>query len=89
MHYTDRGRCKILMTLFHESMGRKKLSIPIHLWKGDLWYYCLPRAGNAIAHEIAGFTLAEADIMGDAGMGKKIKALMEDLAIKFVERSRK
>ena len=37
-----------------------------------------------IAHEIAGFTLAEADIMRRA-MGKKIKALMEDLAIKFVK----
>ena len=37
-----------------------------------------------IAHEIAGFTLAEADIMRRA-MGKKIKALMEDLSIKFVK----
>ena len=36
-----------------------------------------------IAHEIAGFTLAEADIMRRA-MGKKIKSLMDDLAIKFV-----
>ena len=36
-----------------------------------------------IAHEIAGFTLAEADIMRRA-MGKKIKSLMNDLAIKFV-----
>ena len=36
-----------------------------------------------IAHEIAGFTLAEADIMRRA-MGKKIKSLMAELAIKFV-----
>ena len=36
-----------------------------------------------IAHEIAGFTLAEADIMRRA-MGKKIKSLMDELAIKFV-----
>ena len=36
-----------------------------------------------IAHEIAGFTLAEADIMRRA-MGKKIKALMEELSVKFV-----
>jgi len=36
-----------------------------------------------IAHEIAGFTLAEADIMRRA-MGKKIKSLMNELAIKFV-----
>ena len=41
-----------------------------------------------IAHEIAGFTLAEADIMRRA-MGKKIKALMEDLAIKFVKGAEK
>jgi len=37
-----------------------------------------------IAHEIAGFTLAEADIMRRA-MGKKIKSLMDELSIKFVE----
>ena len=36
-----------------------------------------------IAHEVAGFTLAEADIMRRA-MGKKIKSLMEELSIKFV-----
>ena len=36
-----------------------------------------------IAHEIAGFTLAEADIMRRA-MGKKIKSLMDELAIKFI-----
>ena len=36
-----------------------------------------------IAHEIAGFTLAEADIMRRA-MGKKIKSLMDNLSIKFV-----
>ena len=36
-----------------------------------------------IAHEIAGFTLAEADIMRRA-MGKKIKSLMDELAINFV-----
>ncbi len=36
-----------------------------------------------IAHEIAGFTLAEADIMRRA-MGKKIKTLMDELGIKFV-----
>ncbi len=36
-----------------------------------------------IAHEIAGFTLAEADIMRRA-MGKKIKSLMDELALKFV-----
>ncbi len=37
-----------------------------------------------IAHEIAGFTLAEADIMRRA-MGKKIKELMEELKIKFID----
>ncbi len=36
-----------------------------------------------IANEIAGFTLAEADIMRRA-MGKKIKSLMKELAIKFI-----
>ena len=36
-----------------------------------------------IANEVAGFTLAEADIMRRA-MGKKIKSLMAELAIKFV-----
>ena len=36
-----------------------------------------------IAHEVAGFTLAEADIMRRA-MGKKIKSLMEELSIKFI-----
>ena len=41
-----------------------------------------------IAHEIAGFTLAEADIMRRA-MGKKIKSLMDDLAIKFVSGAEK
>ena len=37
-----------------------------------------------IAHEVAGFTLAEADIMRRA-MGKKIKELMDELKIKFIE----
>ena len=41
-----------------------------------------------IAHEIAGFTLAEADIMRRA-MGKKIKSLMTELSIKFVEGAEK
>ncbi|HIC36068.1 MAG TPA: DNA polymerase III subunit alpha, partial [Candidatus Marinimicrobia bacterium] len=41
-----------------------------------------------IAHEIAGFTLAEADIMRRA-MGKKIKSLMAELSIKFVEGAEK
>ena len=41
-----------------------------------------------IANEIAGFTLAEADIMRRA-MGKKIKSLMNDLAIKFVSGAEK
>ena len=36
-----------------------------------------------IANEVAGFTLAEADLMRRA-MGKKIKSLMTELAIKFV-----
>ena len=36
-----------------------------------------------IAHQIAGFTLAEADIMRRA-MGKKIKSLMDELSIKFI-----
>ena len=36
-----------------------------------------------IANEIAGFTLAEADIMRRA-MGKKIKSLMEELSVKFL-----
>jgi len=37
-----------------------------------------------IAHEIAGFTLAEADVMRRA-MGKKIKSLMKKLSIKFID----
>ena len=37
-----------------------------------------------IAHEIAKFTLAEADIMRRA-MGKKIKKLMDEMKVKFVE----
>ena len=37
-----------------------------------------------IANEIAGFSLAEADIMRRA-MGKKIKKLMDELRIKFLE----
>jgi len=41
-----------------------------------------------IANEIAGFTLAEADIMRRA-MGKKIKSLMDELAIKFVDGAEK
>ena len=41
-----------------------------------------------IAHEVAGFTLAEADIMRRA-MGKKIKKLMDELSIKFVEGAEK
>ena len=36
-----------------------------------------------IAHEIAGFTLAEADIMRRA-MGKNIKSLIDELSKKFV-----
>ena len=41
-----------------------------------------------IAHEVAGFTLAEADIMRRA-MGKKIKSLMEELSIKFIAGQKK
>ena len=41
-----------------------------------------------IANEVAGFTLAEADIMRRA-MGKKIKSLMDELAIKFVDGAEK
>ena len=41
-----------------------------------------------IAHEIAGFSLAEADIMRRA-MGKKIKKLMDELKVKFVEGAQK
>ena len=41
-----------------------------------------------IAHEIAGFTLAEADIMRRA-MGKKIKKLMDELKVKFIEGAEK
>ncbi|MEE3135983.1 MAG: DNA polymerase III subunit alpha, partial [Candidatus Neomarinimicrobiota bacterium] len=37
-----------------------------------------------IAHEVAGFTLAEADTLRRA-MGKKIKELMDQLKIKFIE----
>ena len=37
-----------------------------------------------IAHEVAGFTLAEADIMRRA-MGKKIKKLMDELKAKFID----
>jgi len=37
-----------------------------------------------IAHEVAGFSLAEADIMRRA-MGKKIHELMEDLKVKFID----
>ncbi|MDG2367018.1 MAG: DNA polymerase III subunit alpha, partial [Candidatus Marinimicrobia bacterium] len=41
-----------------------------------------------VAHEVAGFTLAEADIMRRA-MGKKIKKLMDELKIKFIEGAEK
>ena len=41
-----------------------------------------------IAHDIAGFTLAEADIMRRA-MGKKDKKLMNKLSLKFVEGAQK
>lgn len=41
-----------------------------------------------IAHEIAQFTLAEADIMRRA-MGKKIKKLMDEMKIKFIEGAEK
>jgi len=41
-----------------------------------------------IAHEVAGFTLSEADIMRRA-MGKKIKDLMAELKVKFVNGSEK
>jgi DNA polymerase-3 subunit alpha len=41
-----------------------------------------------IANEVAGFTLAEADIMRRA-MGKKIKSLMDELAIKFIDGAEK
>ena len=41
-----------------------------------------------IAHEIAGFSLAEADIMRRS-MGKKIKKLMDELKVKFVEGANK
>ena len=37
-----------------------------------------------IANEIAGFSLAEADIMRRA-MGKKIKKLMDELKVKFID----
>ncbi|MBT6941774.1 MAG: DNA polymerase III subunit alpha [Candidatus Marinimicrobia bacterium] len=37
-----------------------------------------------IAHEVAGFTLAEADIMRRA-VGKKIKKLMDELKVKFID----
>ena len=37
-----------------------------------------------IAHEVAGFSLAEADIMRRA-MGKKIKKLMDELKVKFID----
>ena len=37
-----------------------------------------------IAHDIAGFTLSEADIMRRA-MGKKDKNLMDELSVKFIE----
>ena len=41
-----------------------------------------------IANEIAGFSLAEADIMRRA-MGKKIKKLMDELKVKFIEGAKK
>ena len=41
-----------------------------------------------IANEIAGFSLAEADIMRRA-MGKKIKKLMDELKIKFIDGANK
>ena len=41
-----------------------------------------------IAHDIAGFTLAEADIMRRA-MGKKDKKLMDKLSLKFIEGAQK
>ena len=41
-----------------------------------------------IAHEVADFSLAEADIMRRA-MGKKIKKLMDELKIKFIDGAQK
>lgn len=41
-----------------------------------------------IAHEVADFTLAEADLMRRA-MGKKIQTLMDEMAIKFVDGAKK
>ena len=41
-----------------------------------------------IANEVAGFSLAEADIMRRA-MGKKIKKLMDELKIKFIDGAQK
>ena len=41
-----------------------------------------------IANEVAGFSLAEADIMRRA-MGKKIKKLMDELKIKFIDGAKK
>ena len=41
-----------------------------------------------IANEIAGFSLAEADIMRRA-MGKKIKKLMDELKVKFIDGAQK
>ncbi len=68
--------------------GRKKIVYPHPLMKPILketyGIIVYQEQVMQIAHEIAGFTLAEADIMRRA-MGKKIKALMEDLAIKFVK----
>ena len=41
-----------------------------------------------IAHDIAGFSLSEADIMRRA-MGKKDKKLMDELSLKFVSGAQK
>ncbi|MEE8335850.1 MAG: DNA polymerase III subunit alpha, partial [Candidatus Neomarinimicrobiota bacterium] len=68
--------------------GKKKIEYPVpaleSILKETYGIIVYQEQVMQIAHEVAGFTLAEADIMRRA-MGKKIKDLMDDLKIKFIE----
>jgi len=67
--------------------GRKKIMYPHSLLepilKETYGIIVYQEQVMQIAHDVAGFTLAEADIMRRA-MGKKKKSLMDDLAVKFI-----
>ncbi len=67
--------------------GKKKIIYPHHLLEPILnetyGIIVYQEQVMQIAHDIAGFSLSEADIMRRA-MGKKKRSLMEDLSAKFV-----